>query len=164
MRLIAKKPCQYGGKKFYIGDEIPAEFVAEPKKQERLGVLSIIKEGSPSEEAEATREAEALEYHEGTVTVRVPDERDEQIGIALRVNQQELQQVFDIMQLDAGDAADAIAQVESDNVLVLLHAADSRKTVKNAAKKQADNLYSTSDENNEANNGNGTTDAEGSDA
>ncbi len=44
------------------------------------------------------------------------------------------------MQLNAEDAARAVSGVESENVLILLHAADSRKTVKTAAKERADKL------------------------
>ena len=55
---------------------------------------------------------------------------------------EEIQQVFSIMQLNADEGAKAIADVKSENVLILLHAADSRKTVKNAAKEQADKLFS----------------------
>lgn len=40
MRLIAKKPCSYGGKKFFIGDEIPAELVVNIEREEKLGVIS----------------------------------------------------------------------------------------------------------------------------
>ena len=39
MKLIAKKPCSFGGKRFYIGDEIPAALVLDPVRQEKLGVL-----------------------------------------------------------------------------------------------------------------------------
>ena len=40
MRLIAKKPCSYGGKKVFIGDEIPAELVVNIEREEKLGVIS----------------------------------------------------------------------------------------------------------------------------
>lgn len=53
---------------------------------------------------------------------------------------EEIKQVFSIMQMNAEDGAKEIAGVTSDNVLVLLHAADSRKTIKNAAKEQAGKL------------------------
>lgn len=46
MRLIARKPCSFCGKRFYIGEEIPAHFVICPEMQEKLGVLAIIKEGN----------------------------------------------------------------------------------------------------------------------
>lgn len=41
MGLIAKRPCSYGGKKFFIGDEIPANLVADVAREEKLGVISI---------------------------------------------------------------------------------------------------------------------------
>ena len=53
---------------------------------------------------------------------------------------EDIQQVFSIMQMNAEDGAKEIASVKSGNVLVLLHAADSRKTIKNAAKEQAGKL------------------------
>ena len=55
----------------------------------------------------------------------------------------EIQQVFSIMQMNATEGAEAIAGVKSENVLILLHAADARKTIKDAAKKQADNIFAT---------------------
>ena len=42
MRLVAKKPCSFEGKKFFINDEIPAELVADPKTQEKMGVIAIV--------------------------------------------------------------------------------------------------------------------------
>ena len=36
MRLIANKPCSFGGRQFYIGDEIPANLVADAKTQEKM--------------------------------------------------------------------------------------------------------------------------------
>ena len=42
MKLIAKKPCSFGGKAFFINDEIPASVVLNPKQQEDLGVLTIV--------------------------------------------------------------------------------------------------------------------------
>ena len=43
MRLIAKKPCCFGGRKYYIGEEIPLEYVANPKLQKEFGIIDIIK-------------------------------------------------------------------------------------------------------------------------
>ena len=36
MRLIAQKPCSFGGNKFFIGEEVPTELVTNPKMQEKL--------------------------------------------------------------------------------------------------------------------------------
>ena len=51
MRLIAKKPCSYGGKKFFIGDEIPAELVVNIEREEKLGVISAVNDeaGAPEQ-------------------------------------------------------------------------------------------------------------------
>ena len=40
MKLIAKKPCSFGGKAFFINDEIPVNAVLNPKQQEELGAVS----------------------------------------------------------------------------------------------------------------------------
>lgn len=88
------------------------------------------------------QEAEPVVYV-GTVPVSVKSAADvENERIMVVAKPEEIQQVFSILQMNAEEAAKAIAEVESENALVLLHAADSRITVKNAAKKRADNLFS----------------------
>ena len=53
------------------------------------------------------------------------------------------------MQLNADEGIKIITDVRSENVLILLHAADSRKTIKNAAKEQADKLFRDEEVSNE---------------
>ncbi len=72
------------------------------------------------------------------------DGDNEQITTIL-MTPNEIQQVFSIMQQNADEGSKAITTIKSENVLILLHAADSRKTIKEAAKKQADNLFSSND-------------------
>ena len=48
--------------------------------------------------------------------------------------------IFSIMQMNAEEAAKAVKDVTNENVLIVLHAADSRNTVKKAAKSQAEAL------------------------
>lgn len=196
MRLIAKKPCSFGGRQFYIGDEIPENLVADGKRQEEYGVITIVKDsegvsgGQPdslfTQEqvekmlAEAIEEAvdntvrdmkkeqeELLTYvaelketepgaYEGAIPISVKGESDEQ-QTTVFATPEEIQQVFSIMQMTATDGAEVIAGVKSENILILLHGADSRKTVKNAAKEQADKLFSTERVSNESAGGNATT-------
>ena len=66
MKLIAKKPCSFGGKKFFIGDEVPANLVLDPAKQIAWGVLEQVEEepiATPADtapvEAEVPAEAAA---------------------------------------------------------------------------------------------------------
>lgn len=195
MRLIANKPCSFGGRKFYIGDEIPGDLVADARLQEKIGVITIVNDGMSigvsggqsgtlfTQEqveimiAEAVKEAEKKredqleelqEYvaeleetepgtYDGIVQIAVKGATDGQYT-AIPARPEEIQQVFSIIQLNAEDGARAIADVKSENVLILLHAADSRKTVKNAAKEQADKLFSIEGVPNESTGGNETTD------
>ena len=193
MRLIAKKPCSFGGRKFFIGDEIPENLVADAVLQEKYGVITIVndsEEGSGVQsgslftqeqvekmideavkEAEKKKEAQLAEIqayvaelkkresgaNDGTIPISVKGESDDEQQIAVPATPEEIQQVFSIMQMNATAGAEAIAGVKSENILILLHAADTRKTIKDAAKKQADNIFSTSDSTNESIGGNATT-------
>ncbi len=192
MRLIANKPCSFGGQQFYVGDEIPENLVVDAKMQEKLGVVTIANdmEGVSGKEsgtlftqeqvdkivADAVDEAVSnavLEMEqkqremqgegfspEDTVIIPVKGEAGGENGQQTMVmaTLEEIQQAFFIMQMNAADGAEAIADVKSENVLILLHAADTRKMIKGAAKKQADNLFSTSGNSNESVGGNATTD------
>lgn len=57
MKLIAKRPCNFNGKKYFIGDEIPASEVLDPKAQKSMGIIEVVegegikavpKEGGPT--------------------------------------------------------------------------------------------------------------------
>lgn len=180
MRLIAKKPCSFGGRQFYIGDEIPVDFVTDAKLQEKMGMIAIVDDGmgvsggqpgtlytqEQVEEliAEAVEEAvgntirdmrkeqEAFPAYAAELKETEPRAFDGVVQIAVRgasdgqftavfAKPEEIQQVFSIMQQGVEDGARAVADVVSENVLILLHAADSRKMVKNAAKERADRLF-----------------------
>ncbi len=177
MKLIAKKPCSFGGQQFYIGNEITTNLVADAKRQEKLGVITIVNDdigvsesqsgtlftqeqvekmiAEAVEEAEkktANRLAELQEYaaglekiesggYGGIIQITVKSDFDGEYT-TISANSEEIQQVFAIMQVNAEEGVKAIADVKSENVLILLHAAESRKTIKNAANEQADRLFS----------------------
>ena len=186
MRLIAKKPCCFGGRKYYIGEEIPLEYVANPKLQKEFGIIDIIKNDNgriPDEQSgilytqqqvdEAVRNArieEAEKYtaaleeiepeaSEKTVQIAIKtgsDGNNDQI-MAIPATQAQIQQTFEIMQMNADKASGVIADVKDENVLTMLALVDSRSTVKKAAKNKLDNLSLTEGENNGAGNGNDAT-------
>lgn len=172
MRLIAKKPCSFGGKRFYIGEEIPRSLVTDAERQEKYGVISVVNENAgegasggesgalfTQEQADsmiaaavdeavknATAElkvADSFASFDGTVIISVKGESNGENGSATAVpaTPEEIQEAFTIMQMTAEDGARAVADVARENVLILLHAADSRKAIKAAAKKQADSLF-----------------------
>lgn len=143
-------------KKLFTQEEVVtmiAEAVAEveKKKVDQLAELQ--------EYVAKLSETEAGAY-DGTVQIAVKGASDGENGqfTTIPASTGEIQQVFSIMQLNAEEGARVVADVKSENVLILLHAADSRKTIKNAAKEQADKLFSIEGGLKESSKGNETTD------
>lgn len=192
MRLIAKKPCSYGGKKFFIGDEIPAELVVNIEREEKLGVISAANDeaGVPeqsgalySQEQVDNMIADAVANADKGFTQEQVDEMiqsavaelkpfdSDNAGFTVAVkgeggnvtavscSAEDVQSVVDVLQMNAEDGAKAVASVKSDSVLILLHALDTRATVKKAAQKQHDTLFSAEGNSNESAGGNATTDS-----
>lgn len=172
MRLIAKKPCSYGGRKFFIGDEIPAELVVNIEREEKLGVISVANDeaGVPEQSGtlysqeqvdemiqSAVAEFEPFDSDNAGFTVTVKGEGDNVTAVSCST--EDIQSVVDVLQMNADDGAKAVANVKSDSVLILLHALDTRATVKKAAQKQHDTLFSADGNSNESVGGNATTDS-----
>jgi hypothetical protein len=192
MRLIAKKPCSYGGKKFFIGDEIPAELVVNIEREEKLGVISAANDeaGVPEQSGalysqeqvdemiadavanadkgftqeqvdemikSAVAELEPFDSDNAGFTVTVKGEGDNVTAVSCSA--EDIQSVVDVLQMNADDGAKAVTSVQSDSVLILLHALETRATVKKAAQKQHDTLFSAEGNSNESTGGNATTDS-----
>lgn len=127
MRLIARQPCSFGGKKFYIGDEVPAELVLDAKAQEKKGVLAI------SEETKL----EVIYQPAPAITVYV-HAKDGDMPVEL--TSEGLQAVFDVLNGTAEEAPAIIEEMTDGDALILLHVTDKRKSVKEAAEARAKEL------------------------
>ena len=123
MKLIAQKPCSFGGKQFYIGNEIPVKDVLNPTLQAKLGVLAIV-----PDDAGAT--PPAVE----TMTVVI---RAEEGDLPLNLTAEGLQAVVDVFTSNVEDAEPVIAAMTDGDALILLHIADNRKAIKTAAEARA---------------------------
>ena len=77
--------------------------------------------------------------------------------MAVPLTEGEVQSVFSIMQMGVPEAEKAISTVSEENILIVLHACDSRSGVKKAAQKRADTLSITEEETNESVGGNDFT-------
>lgn len=133
MKLIAKKPCNFG-KQYYIGDEIPVEAVLDPKGQEKRGVLAIV-----DDEAGTTAPAEATSAMTVVIHAKEGD-------FPLNLTQEGLQAVVDILTCNVKEAEPIVGQMTDGDALIFLDIVDSRKTVKEAAKSRAQELYAEDDE------------------
>ena len=130
MKLIAQKPCSFGGKKFYIGDEIPAEYVVDPKAQAKMGVLAIVADDAVFSPAETEEESVKPETVEVVVHVEEGD-------MPLNLTTEGLQAFVDVITGKATDAEAIIEGMTDCDALILLHVSDNRKSVKAAAEARA---------------------------
>lgn len=124
MKLIAQKPCSFGGKKFFIGDEIPTEFVMDPAGQVKMGVLAFAGEG-PIASAEAPAAAMPI-----VVRVKEGD-------MSLNITGAGLQAMVNVMTGNPKDVEAIVKEITDGDALILLHMLDTRKAVKAAAEAQA---------------------------
>lgn len=119
---IAKKPCTFAGQDFLIGDPVPEELVLKSR------VPHLIKE-RVIEEVE-------VEAQEGIVKFSIPVQT-ENGGFMVDLSNEEMVQVFEVMQGTAEAAVQLIEAITSNDALILLDAADSRKAVKKLVKERA---------------------------
>lgn len=125
MRLIARQPCSFGGKKFYIGDEVPPELVLDAKAQEKKGVLTI------------SEDKETVVIPEPAITVNVHAKEGD---MPVELTSEGLQAVFDVLNSTAEEAPAIIEEMTDGDALILLHVTDKRKSVKDAAEARAKEL------------------------
>ena len=105
----------------------------------------------------AVAELKPFDSDNAGFTVTVKGEGDNVTAVSCSA--EDIQSVVDVLQMNADDGAKAVASVKSDSVLILLHALDTRATVKKAAQKQHDTLFSAEGNSNESAGGNATTDS-----
>ncbi len=129
--LIAKKPCNFSGKNFWIGEQIPDELVLNPESQEKMGILAIV--GKVEEDI---IENDNIVAQVGEVFFEIPIANGSE-NMKINMSEKNIVQAVLIMQMKASDAEKAIQEVEDENVLIFLNALDARKSVKDAAKKKA---------------------------
>lgn len=137
MKLIAKKPCGFGGKKFYIGEEIPAEYVLDPKAQEKMGVLVIVGDGTMAPAPEAP--ADPVPPVDPVVPVEVMEVviHEAEGDRALSLTKEGLQAFLDVITRKPSEAKPIIEQMTDGDALILLHFSDKRNEIKSAAENRA---------------------------
>lgn len=134
MKLVANKPCTLSGKRYFIGEEIPAEAVADPVALEKMGVLTVIRDGIPVETLEECVTSV------GEVFFKIEIVKGDK-GFDLDVTEPQLQEAVKTMQMNQKDAVAHIRDTVEDNtVLIFLNAVDSRTAVKKEAETKAKSL------------------------
>lgn len=137
MRYIARKPCSFGGKKYLIGEDVPADVVLDGKRQVALGTLAVVRDDKTS----------AILISLG----------EEQVSLA----PEELQRIFDILQAKSEDAVALLQEETRENVCGVIAVCDSRRAVKTAANRSKGEKESTNDSSNEGESEKDNSDANG---
>lgn len=126
--FIARKPCSFGGKKFFIGDVIPESLVSNPKVQEKMGVLGIVHQDN-------SIPAPSSEFI-GKPLFEIPIVKDNET-LKLELSQEQIARAASIMQMGTKEAEEQISGITDNSILIFLNACDSRKAVKTATREQA---------------------------
>ena len=135
MKIIALKPCNFGGNKFFIGDEIPEKFVQNPNEQKKRGVIAISQDGESIPMAQVTAEVSEMKF---PVVIHSEDG-----DLTVEVTQDEIGVFFDILQIPVSKTEDKqkvsalIQSIDSLDLLIMLDALDGRKFVKEESEKRA---------------------------
>lgn len=141
--------------------EKPGAFYTQEELEEK--VAEAVQEAIGNIKESGTEILESVPgAFEGTVIIPIKIEGESGKNaeyMALPMKSEDIAQAISIMQMNVEEGSKAISEITEENVLIALHAADSRTTIKNAAKKQVDTLTSIDAKNNEAVNGKSTTDA-----
>ncbi len=135
MKLFAKKPCSFGGKRFAIGDEIPADLVVNPAAMAKMDILSIVNDAPAV--APAFTAGVDLGDPAGDCSVIAVVLHTEKGDFPLELTEEGLQNVVDVLTSKGDDSKAIVAQMTDEHALILLDATDSRKNIKEAAKARA---------------------------
>lgn len=138
MRLIARIPCRFAGKKYLIGEEIPAEVVENPEAQAKRGVLAVMNDGEGAAPVNAVPKVWDVKF---IIPIHLEDQDYE-----VSVTESELKVFTDVLQMgvssnaEKAKVAEIVSSVESEDLLILMDAVDGRKAVKDAVKERVDAL------------------------
>lgn len=130
MAYVALKPCCLAGQRFKINDTIPDQ-VIRPESKDNLVKMGLIAE---HHEEPVITEDLVDQMVDPVIPVRIPDGEND---ILLEVTIEGLQAVVDVLTSKAEDAKPIIERMTDGDALILMHAADSRKAIKEAAEARA---------------------------
>lgn len=143
MRLIARIPCKFAGKRYLIGEEVPADVVENPEAQAKRGVLAVMNDGEDAAPVNIGSQEVEVKFN---IPIHLEDQ-DYQVS----VTESELTIFTDVLQMgvssnaEKAKVAEIVSSVESEDLLILMDAVDGRKAVKDAVKERVDALASQAD-------------------
>lgn len=132
---VVKKPLNLGGKRRIVGETLRDDEVTSPALV-RSGYVAKIDSGL-LDMAEAV--AEPLRPFEGGKCIDIPIVTKDG-GMVISVYPEAIGNAVRLLQTNAEDTAGEISVSEDEDMLIILDACDSRKKVKEAARRRAEEL------------------------
>lgn len=137
MGFVCMKPINLSGNQYLPGEMIEDGHVLPSRVSAliRNGCIAKVKtEPLPTAELVQVETGEEVKF-----SVPVMQDADGETAQVMSVplTEGETQRVFAVMQMNVEEAAKAIEDIQSEDILIVLHAADSRQGVKKAARKRA---------------------------
>ena len=126
MSYICIKQCTLNGVAYNAGDPIPSGAIL-PSRVKRLITQGVIAR-STNETVAISDETSPLEMQTGQVKFNIYV-KTEDGPVMLELSSEDIQKTVDIMQLNADQAVKEIKENKNENILSLISAIDSRKTV-----------------------------------
>lgn len=126
---IALKPCTISGSKYLVNDVVDTSALSSAE------VAALIKRKQIAGNNEGVVPAASLE----STLIAIPVLGEEE-NFAVSLSDEQIVEVFTVLQQTADDAIKAIGEMTAENALILIHRIDERKTVKKAAEARAKEL------------------------
>ena len=134
MSYICRKTLTISGVLYNPGDIIE-DGVILPDRIRSLKTIGMISEMGDYSDIPATKPSVvSVSEYTNTIDISVKVEKG---NIELPMTAEEINKVFSVLQMNNTDSVNSIKEIESENVLILIHATDGRKSVQNAAKERA---------------------------
>lgn len=134
MSYICRKTLTISGVLYNPGDMIEDGIIL-PDRIRSLKTIGMISEMGDYSDIPATKPSVvSVSEYTNTIDISVKVEKG---NIELPMTAEEIKKVFSVLQMNNTDSVNSIKDIESENVLILIHAIDSRKSVQNAAKERA---------------------------
>lgn len=126
MAYTALKPCCFAGKRFKVGENVPAELL-QPGAEKNLVKMGVLANG-----IEATEKKVVKMSQKASELVSVQVKADGNV-LTLQVTPKGLQDIFTVLTSTVGETEQVIAAMSDNDALILLHLSDTRKAIKEAA-------------------------------
>jgi hypothetical protein len=134
MSYICRKTLTISGVLYNPGDIIE-DGVILPDRIRSLKTIGMISEMGDYSDIPATKPSVvSVSEYTNTIDISIKVEKG---NIELPMTAEEINKVFSVLQMNNTDSVNSIKEIESENVLILIHATDGRKSVQNAAKERA---------------------------